>query len=143
VSNSVTIDKGTGLGIGGITTVLQGQGGADQVWFDPIANHYSIAQGTTTDGFPQQLGIVDAGPPPVIDQQIQIGFPGGTTRRSHSVAAWSGSPVGLGPTSIVFLPVSATGGGTPGFSSTVCGAMAAQGCIAVFGTAPIPNPDAD
>jgi hypothetical protein len=146
VSNSVTIDKGTGLGVGPITATLQGQGGADQVWFDPIANHYSIAQGTTTDGFPQQLGIVDAGTgegDAVIDQQIQIGFPGGTTRRSHSVAAWSGSPLGLPPTSVVFLPVSATGGGTPGFSSTVCGAMAAQGCIAVFGTTPIPNPDAD
>jgi hypothetical protein len=150
VSNSVVIDKGTGAGIGGVVPggVLQGAGGADQVWFDPVANHYSIAEGTTTDGFPQQLGIVDAGPPPVIDQQIQIGFPGGTARRSHSVAAWSGTPLGLPPTSVVFLPVSATGGSTtvppgPGFQSTVCGAMAAQGCIAVFGTTPIPNPDND
>jgi hypothetical protein len=143
VSNSVTINKGTGAGIGGITHVLQGQGGADQVWFDPVANHYSIAMGTTTDGQAQQLGIDDAGPPAAIDQNIFIGFPGGTTRRSHSVAAWSGSPLTLGPTSVVFLPVSAIGGGTPGFSSPVCGSMAAQGCIGVFGTAPIPNPDVD
>ena len=148
VSNSVTINKNVGGGMATITGVLQGAGGADQVWFDPVANHYSIAEGTTTDGFAQQLGIVDAGPPPVIDQQIQIGFPGGTTRRSHSVAAWSGTPLGLPPTSVVFLPISATGGSTtvppgPGFQSTVCGAMAAQGCIAVFGTTPIPNPDPD
>ena len=148
VSNSVTINKNVGGGMATITGVLQGAGGADQVWFDPVANHYSIAEGTTTDGFAQLLGITDAGPPPVIDQSIQIGFPGGTTRRSHSVAAWSGSPLGLPPTSVVFLPISATGGSTtvppgPGFQSTVCGAMAAQGCIAVFGTTPIPNPDPD
>jgi hypothetical protein len=151
VSNSVVINVDA-LGAPGstcspisgcIVTTLQGQGGADQVWFDPVANHYSIAMGTTTDGQAQQLGIDDAGPPAVIDQNIFIGFPGGTTRRSHSVAAWSGSPIGLGPTSVVFLPVSATGGGTPGFSSPVCGSMAAQGCIGVFGTAPIPNPDVD
>jgi hypothetical protein len=32
----------------------------------------------------------------------------------------------------VFLPVPATGGGSPGFTSTTCGALAAQGCIAIF-----------
>lgn len=121
-----------------ILTTLLGQGGADQVWFDPIALHYFVTGGSLLPA--QQYGITDAGSN-VIDQNIFIGFTGATTRRSHSTASWSGS--GLGSTvTAAFVPVSATGGSaTAPFTSTVCGASAAQGCVAVFGTVPIPNTD--
>jgi hypothetical protein len=121
-----------------ILVVLLGQGGADQVWFDPIAVHYFITGGSL---LPTQLfGITDAATG-LIDQNIPIGNTNGTTRRSHSTASWSGS--GLGSTvTAAFLPVSATGGTpAPGFQSNVCGFSATQGCIAVFGAVPIPIND--
>jgi hypothetical protein len=137
-NNSVVIDKGTGAGIGGIIATLQGQGGADEVWFDPLAIHYFITGGSLVPA--QTFGITDAATNQQ-DQNIFIGFTNGTTRRSHSTASWSGS--GLGSTvTAAFVPVSATGGTpAPGFQSTVCGSSAAQGCIAVFGTVPIPTND--
>jgi hypothetical protein len=121
-----------------IQTTLLGQGGADQVWFDPIAVHYFITGGSLLPA--QTFGITDAGTN-TQDQNIFIGFTGATTRRSHSTASWSGS--GLGSTvTAAFVPVSATGGSTTApFTSTVCGASALQGCIAVFGTVPIPTND--
>jgi hypothetical protein len=132
VSNSVTIRNDTAA----ITAVLSGQGGSDEVWFDPVSVHYLLANGSLLPA--QQLGITDALTYEQ-DQNIFVGFTGGTTRRSHSVAGWSGTPPGLG-TSVagVFLPVSAVGGTpTPPFTSTLCGAQAAQGCVAVFGATPL------
>jgi len=116
--------------------LLQGQGGADQVWFDPIALHYFITGGSLLPA--QTFGITDARSG-LQDQNIFIGFTGATTRRAHSTASWSGS--GLGSTvTAAFVPVPATGGSTTSpFSSTVCGFSATQGCIAVFGVVPIPN----
>jgi len=139
-SNSVVINKGSGAGIGGIIATLQGQGGADQVWFDPLANHYFITGGSLLPT--QRYGITDAVSHQQ-DQNITIGTTGMTTRRSHSTATWSGS--GLGSTvTAAFVPVSATGGSaTAPFMSTVCGSSATQGCIAVFGVVPIPNPDVE
>ena len=138
VSNSVTIDDNTG----DITATLAGQGGADQVWFDPVSSHYYIAGGSLLPA--QALGITDAVTHEQ-DQNIFVGFTGSTTRRSHSVAGWSGTPVGLGSSVAgIFLPVSAVGGATPPavpFSSTLCGAQAAMGCVAVFGALPIPTAD--
>jgi hypothetical protein len=121
-----------------IQTTLLGQGGADEVWFDPTAIHYFITGGSLLPA--QTFGITDAGTN-TQDQNIFIGFTGATTRRSHSTASWSGA--GLGSTvTAAFVPVSATGGSTTApFTSTVCGSSAAQGCIAVFATVPIPTND--
>jgi hypothetical protein len=121
-----------------IAATLLGQGGADEVWFDPLAVHYFITGGSLLPA--QTFGITDALTAQQ-DQNIFIGFTGATTRRSHSTASWSGS--GLGSTvTAAFVPVSATGGSTTApFSSTVCGSSATQGCIAVFGTVPIPTND--
>jgi hypothetical protein len=143
VSNSVIIDIGALPGPGGtcsptvcIVTTLQGQGGADQVWFEKIAGqHYFITGGSLLPL--QNFGITDA----VLrkqDQNIPVGFTGGTTRRAHSTAGWSGSIAGTTAT-IAFVPIPQNGGTpTPPFSSTICGADGGQGCIAVFGVAPIP-----
>jgi hypothetical protein len=121
-----------------IQTTLGGQGGADQVWFDPVALHYFITGGSLLPA--QSFNITDAGSN-VQDQNIFIGFTGATTRRSHSTASWSGAGLGSTVTAAV-VPVSATGGSaTAPFTSTVCGSSAAQGCIAVFGTIPIPITD--
>jgi hypothetical protein len=121
-----------------VVAELIGQGGADEVWFDPLAIHYFITGGSLLPA--QTFGITDA-LTALQDQNIFIGFTGATTRRSHSTASWSGS--GLGSTvTAAFVPVSATGGSTTApFSSTVCGSSALQGCIAVFGVVPIPTTD--
>jgi len=134
LQNSVIINDMTG----GIVAPLSDQGGADEVWFDAIAGqHYFLALGSLLPA--EELSIVDA-VARQLDQDIFVGLPGGTTRRSHSVAAWSGSPLGLGNSvTAAILPVSATGGTPlPPFSSTLCGGAAAQGCIAFFGAIPIP-----
>jgi hypothetical protein len=133
--NSVIV-SGTNPSI--VLAELVGQGGADEVWFDPLAQHYFITGGSLLPA--QTFGITDAATG-LQDQNIFIGLTGATTRRSHSTASWSGS--GLGSTvTAAFVPVSATGGSTTApFSSTVCGSSATQGCIAVFGTVPIPTSD--
>jgi hypothetical protein len=126
------------LRIGGGSTVLSGQGGSDEVWFDAASTRYFLANGSLLPA--QQLGINDAANN-VPDVNLFVGFTNGTTRRSHSVAAWSGSPPGLGVAGAFgILPISATGGTpAPGFQSTLCGGMAASGCIAIFGASPIPS----
>ena len=135
VNNSVIVE-GNNPSI--VLATLLGQGGADEVWFDPLAIHYFITGGSLLPA--QTFGITDARTGSQ-DQNIFIGFTNGTTRRSHSTASWSGA--GLGSTvTAAFVPVSATGGTpAPGFQSTVCGSSALQGCIAVFGTVPIPTND--
>jgi hypothetical protein len=137
-ANSVTIDNELGC----CTAVLAGQGGADEVWFDPVAAHYFLALGGSnpTNSPSQFLGITDAFTHN-IDQNIFLGFTGGTTRRAHSTASWSGA--GLGSTvTAAFVPIPQNGGTpTPPFNSTVCGSSATQGCIAVFGAIPVPFAD--
>jgi hypothetical protein len=123
----------------GIVQVLFGQGGSDEVWFENIAGqHYFITGGSQVPA--QNFGITDA----VIRKQdinFFVGFTGGTTRRSHSVAGWSG-PVGGTTATLAFLPVSQNGGTPlPPFSSNLCGADGGQGCIAVIGAVPIPGPE--
>jgi hypothetical protein len=144
VSNSVIIDNDE-LGSPGdtcgppvcIVTTLQGQGGADQVWFENIqGQHYFITGGSFLPA--QNFGITDAVNRKQ-DQNIFIGFTGGTTRRAHSTAGWSGNIAGTSAT-IAFVPIPQNGGTpTPPFSSSICGADGGQGCIAVFGVAPIPT----
>jgi hypothetical protein len=73
-ANALIIDDRTGLPITG--GVLTGEGGADEVWFNPGDNHYFFARTGAT-----ALGVVDAGPPPSLDASATTG------NGSHSVAA--------------------------------------------------------
>ena len=116
--NAAVIDSHNGK----ITALLTGLGGDDEVWFNPGDGHYFLAGGSYLPN--EQLGVVDSARD-TADETIFIGTANGTTRRAHSVAADE-------TTNEVYLPVPATGGGTPGFTSTICGALAAEGCIAVF-----------
>jgi hypothetical protein len=119
VQNAAIINENSGV----ITHLLKGLGGNDEVWYNDGDGHYFLAEGSLLPN--EQLGVVDSsGARP--DQSVFIGNAGVTTRRAHSVAADSN-------TNEVFLPIPATGGGSPGFTSTVCGSdLAADGCIAVF-----------
>jgi hypothetical protein len=146
--NSVIIDNGALGGAGStcsppvcIVATLFGQGGADQVWFEDIAGqHYFITGGSLLPS--QNFGITDA---VEIQQDMNflIGFTGNTTRRAHSTAGWSGSPIGLGTSvTVAWVPIPAIGGAPPGgtgFSSMICGSDAMQGCIAAFGAVPQPT----
>jgi hypothetical protein len=111
---------------------LADQGGNDQVWFEPGSGHYFMAQG---QNFPAQMGVIDSAPI-TIDQDVFIGFAGSTTRRNHSVAAWSGNI--NGPLTVAFLPIPQVGGTSPtapaAWSTIVCHPIELQGCIAVFST---------
>jgi DNA-binding beta-propeller fold protein YncE len=100
---------------GTIQSVISGQGGNDEVWFNPGDGHYSLAESNNT---PHQLGIVDSGNA-AVDQDIPTGV------SSHSVAA---DPV----SNQVYVPVRNNGGGSP----TLCGNT--NGCVAIFGPS---NPD--
>jgi hypothetical protein len=118
--NAAIIDELTGK----ITHLLTGLGGDDEVWFNPGDGHYFLAGGSFLPN--EQLGVVDSrGDNP--DLTVLIGNAGGTTRRAHSVAA----DLNLNQ---AYVPIPATGGGTPGFTSTICGTLAAKGCVAVFGS---------
>jgi hypothetical protein len=122
-----------------VVQVLFGQGGSDEVWFESIAGqHYFITGGSQLPA--QNFGITDA-LNRTQDQNIGVGFTGNTTRRAHSVAGWSGSPPGFGTSAtLAFVPIPANGGDpVMPFNSTVCGAQAAVGCIAVIGAVPIPT----
>ncbi len=101
---------------------LPNHGGADEVWFNPGANfagigHYFLALGSHD---PQLLGTVDS-ETGLIDADAFVGS--ASSRHQHSVAADS-------VTNMVGMPISEVGAG---FSSTLCGSSAAQGCIAIFG----------
>jgi hypothetical protein len=116
--NAAVIDSHNGK----ITALLTGLGGDDEVWFNPGDGHYFLAGGSYLPN--EQLGVVDSARD-AADETIFVGTANGTTRRAHSVAADE-------TTNEVYLPVPQTGGGTPGFTSTICGTLAAQGCVAVF-----------
>jgi hypothetical protein len=42
--------------------ILTGEGGADEVWFNPGDNHYFFGRTAAA-----ALGVADAGPPPSVD----------------------------------------------------------------------------
>jgi hypothetical protein len=119
VQNAAVIDQDNGR----IIQVLENEGGADEVWYNPGDGHYFLADGSHLPN--EQLGVVDSFPLIRPDPSVVIGNAGVTTRRAHSVAA---DP----ETREVFLPVPGTGGGSPGFTSTTCGALAVNGCIAIL-----------
>jgi hypothetical protein len=150
--DSVIISAATGATLTG----LFNEGGADQAWWDPASIMWFIAEGGCTSNCGlnkqgiEQLGIIDVNSvlgSKVSDpfnggQDVFIGFAGNTTRRAHSVAAWSGTLGALGSFTIAFVPVPATGGGTGGtasFSSTLCNQFSAQGCIGMLAVSPTPS----
>jgi DNA-binding beta-propeller fold protein YncE len=98
---------------GNILTTLTGQGGNDEVWFNPGDGHYLLAESNNT--VQKQLGIVDSRNAEV-DQDIKTGT------SSHSVAADPAS-------NQVYVPITAAGGG----SATLCSNSPTSGCVAIFG----------
>jgi hypothetical protein len=100
---------------GHIMQVLDNQGGADEVWFNPGDGHYALAEGshTTTDF----LGIVNSRPINV-DQQIAIAPVPASGSGPHSVSA---DPVA----NEIYLPIEAT------LNSPLC-PTAGVGCVAIF-----------
>ena len=120
LANTVIINERSGS----ITRTLKGLGGNDEVWYNPGDGHYFLAEGQLP--LPtEQLGIVDSAGKRPDQAAATASNPGGTTRRTHSVAADPGL-------NEVYVPIPAT---TTGFTSTLC-ADPTKGCIAVFGTGP-------
>jgi hypothetical protein len=127
-ANALIIDDRTGQPVPG--GVLTGEGGADEMWFNPGDNHYFFARtGART------LGTVDAGPPPTLDAGAATG------NGSHSVAA---DP----HRNQVYVPIRGNNGTTPvsagAAASNICSKAKdvnghtgsdALGCIAIY-TAP-------
>jgi hypothetical protein len=137
---------------GDLIARLVNEGGADQVFWQPQSKHFFLAEGGCTSNCGlnkqgiEQLGIFDGvvleGDTFPGGQDVFVGFAGNTTRRAHSVAAWSGTLGTLGDFTIAFVPVPATGGatgGTAGFSSTLCNQFSAQGCIGMLAVSPTPD----
>jgi hypothetical protein len=108
--NAAIIDEENG----NILSVLDNQGGNDEVWYNPGDGHYTLAEGSHATNV--YLGIVDSRPISV-DQQIAI----------------APTPPGSGPHSVaqdpihneIYLPIEASVG------SSIC-PTAGVGCVAVF-----------
>ena len=98
---------------GTIVASLPGQGGNDEVWFNPGDGHYFLAESNNT--VQKQLGIADS-----LNKEVDQDIKTGTS--SHSVAA---DPV----SNQAYVPITAAGGGSP----TLCSNSPSNGCIAVFG----------
>jgi len=99
-------------------TTIPGQGGSDEVWFNPGDGHYFLGESSNTV---PQLGIIDSLSEAVgqVDQDIKTGA------SAHSVAA---DPVA----NQAYVPIK---GGTATICSTFSmnAADDANGCIAIFG----------
>jgi len=121
---SIIIDERSGA-VATVIATETGEGGADEVWYNPGNNSYFIARSSAG-----KLGVEDAGSsPPVADADVT------TTIGSHVVAADMLK-------NQIYVPVRAntvSGTCTTAGCATLCGAAssasAAAGCIAVF-TAP-------
>jgi len=117
--NSVVINLNSGAIIG----KLEGEAGADEVWFNPGDNHYFLANGN-------HLAAVGGSPAPVLGVVDATGkrqdFSPTSAVGSHSVAA---DPV----KNQVYVPINSNP--AQGGASGICGANGgsnANGCIAVF-----------
>jgi len=118
-SNTVIINERSGSVIGRLTDF----GGNDEVWFNPGDGHYFLAEGQLLT---EKLGVVDSNGHRSDAQFTVAQNPNATGRRAHSVAADSNK-------NEVYMPIPAVNtNAAPGYNSTLCGAAAAQGCIAVF-----------
>jgi hypothetical protein len=124
-ANALIIDDRTGLPVNG--GVLTGEGGADEIWYNPGDNHYFF--GISTPGV---LGVADAGPSPSLDPSVT------SASGSHSVAA---DP----HRNQVYVPIRGNNGTTPpSTTGKICSTAKdvfgnagsdALGCIAIY-TAP-------
>jgi hypothetical protein len=122
-TNSLIIDDRDGSTV----AVVAGEGGTDEVWYNPGNNHYFFARSTAAT-----LGVEDAGPPPSADPNAA------TAAGSHSVAADSHR-------NQVYVPIRGNNGTVPASTTgKICSSAKdvfgnagsdALGCIAVY-TAP-------
>jgi hypothetical protein len=120
-TNSLIISDIDGTTVPG--GVVVGQGGADEIWYNPGSNHYYFARSGAAS-----LGVEDAGPPPNPDPTIS------TAPGSHSVAADSIQ-------NLVYVPIRGNKATTPPGTAKVCSLITGKadddnrGCIAIY-TAP-------
>jgi hypothetical protein len=122
-ANSLIVDDRDGSTI----AVVTGEGGTDEVWYNPGNNHYFFARSGAA-----KLGVEDAGPPPSADPDAA------SAAGSHSVAADSHR-------NQVYVPIRGNNGTTPpSTTGKICSTAKdvfgnagsdALGCIAVY-TAP-------
>jgi hypothetical protein len=123
-ANALIIDDRDGSTI----AVVTGEGGADEVWYDPGSRHYFFARSTAAT-----LGVEDAGPPPSKDPDAA------TAVGSHSVAA---DPI----RNQVYVPIRGNNGTTPpSTTGNICSKAKdvfgiagsnALGCIAIYTSKP-------
>jgi hypothetical protein len=144
--NSVSINNTTGA----IVNIYENAGGNGQLyhtetpavgpngdWFLAGGSFFAGEQIVGLSPFVSS-GMTGIGiPPPAMVMLVPTGFPGNSTRTTHSVASWAGNVAGLGLLEGAILPVPANGGGSPGFSSPICGSNASVGCIAFYIQSPI------
>jgi hypothetical protein len=143
--NTVSINNTTGA----IVNIYENLGGNDQVyhtetpaigpngdWFLAGGSFLPFEQVAAVSPFVSS-GITGTAPSPAIITAGPIGFPGVTTRTTHSIASWAGNVAGLGLLEAAIFPVPANGGGSPGFASPICGGNASVGCIAFYIQSPI------
>jgi len=124
-TDALIIDERTGKQI----QLLTGEGGADELWYNPGDNHYFFGIST-----PGTLGVADAGPPASLDPSAK------TASGSHSVAADAFR-------NQVYVPIRGNNGTSPPATppgATICSSATdvfgikgsdALGCIAIY-TAP-------
>lgn len=115
--NTVVIDERNG----NVIKTLIGQGGNDEVWFNPGNGLYFLAQGSNTTQ--EQLGIVSSFPFPNLLQDIVVALPPGKGH-AHSVAA---DPI----SGEVYYPIPDNVDGTPVNAPNPC-PTPADGCIAIY-----------
>ena len=125
-TNSLIIDDRDGSTI----KVVTGEGGTDEVWYNPGSNHYFFARsGTAALG--GKLGVEDAKPSPAADPDAASGW------GSHSVAA---DPI----KNQVYVPIRGNSGVT-GSANKICSSAKdvfgitgsdVFGCIAVYTSKP-------
>jgi len=117
--NTVVIDERNG----NVIKTLAGQGGNDEVWFNPGNGLYFLAEGSNAVAV--QLGIASSFPfiatlQDVVVANVSVGH-------AHSVAAdpFSGE---------VYFPIPSNLDGTGNTIANPCGANASQGCVAIYGS---------
>ncbi len=134
--SSVVIDDRNGH----ILATVPNESGPDEVWFNPGDDHYFLARSAavTTDGT-ERLGVIDADSPGAKDDEqpggdIKADADAVTTNTGHGNAHSVAADAVLNH---VFVPI-------PGGDATgICGASAANGCIAVFAAPHDDRPEHD
>ena len=123
--NSIVIDARSGT-TANVLKVLTGQGGVDEVWFNPDDNHYILPSCNTpcrqVPGGPELLFIDDSSgfkldsSVKIADQNgVPTPVPPPNPRTVHSAAAGT-----VGGETLIFLPIPAVGGTVPQFAPTLC-----------------------